>query len=113
MGLVVLGPGGAVVEEGGLPQMQGWVLRSEWRNWETECIFILGRWGEWQQKVAPSIGLQGWKSLGHTVGICCIPGIVLSLPLGVHAPLGQVDTWDSVIHLPASGLGVCHGGAWV
>lgn len=61
----------------------------------------------------PSIGLQGWKSLGHTVGICCIPGIVLSLPLGVHAPLGQVDTWDSVIHLPASGLGVCHGGAWV
>lgn len=24
-----------------------------------------------------------------------------------------MDTWDSVIHLPASGLGVCHGGAWV
>lgn len=43
MGLLVLRPGEAVVEEGGLPQMQDWVLRSEWRNWETECIFILGR----------------------------------------------------------------------
>lgn len=46
VGPVVLGPGGAVVEEGELPQKQGWVLRSEWRNWETECIFILGMWGE-------------------------------------------------------------------
>lgn len=46
MSLVVLGLGGAVVEGGELPQMQGWVLTSEWKNWETECIFILGRWGE-------------------------------------------------------------------
>lgn len=34
------------------------------------------------------------------MGICCFPGIVLSLPLGVHGPLGQVDTWDCVIHPP-------------
>lgn len=47
----------------------------------------------------------------HLVGICCVPGIALTLPLGVHRPLRQMDTWDSVIHLPASGLGVCHGGA--
>lgn len=43
---------------------------------------------------------------GHIVGICCIPGIVLSLPLGVHRPLGR---WTHGT-LPASGLGVCQEG---
>lgn len=67
----VCGPGGAGARrgsgrEGALLQMQGWELRSEWGNWWSDCTFLFGRWGEWQQKVASSIGPPGWDSLGHT-----------------------------------------------
>lgn len=64
-------------------------------------------------QVGPSVGRAEDLQIKHVVNTGCVPGAVLGLPLGIHRPLGQMDTRHPVIHLSTSGLGVCCGGAWV
>lgn len=84
-------------------------LRSEW--W-AKWVSLFGRWGEWQQKMAPLVGPRGWESLGHANQTC--NRLLLYSRKCTEPTLRHSEaTCVYVINLSASSLDECLGLAWV